>query len=355
MTPPKTPIPYYSEPTDDDDEAQHRFDATFDNDPFPDIPCALLNSSDLYDYVRATGMVCPFSTDLLKSASYGAKIGTTCIFWDGKGKLVDKSLAETEVFTLPPNSIAFISTKEKFRLPNYIAMRFNLTINNVHRGILLGTGPMVDPGYEGQLLIPLHNLTTNSYRFKAGDSFIWIEFTKTSPYPTWHPDMENLVNTLKLSDQYQPFPKEKKNLNPWDYLNEAYKGSIRSSIPDALESSRKSAQQAKRTTQIFSGAAIVGALGLGAAVFFGGANLLSQLNSRAQHNSELATRASVEIEQLQRRIEELLLKITEESARIRGQLNDQSRTELEGIRNRLTRLNERLGEMERKTSGKNPK
>lgn len=65
--------------------------------------------------------------------------------------------------------------------------------------------------------------------------------------------MDNLVKENKLVGQYKPFPPEKKNLNPWDYLHEAFKGPIRSSIPDALESAKKSAQEAKLTTQILSG------------------------------------------------------------------------------------------------------
>ena len=51
-------------------------------------------------------------------------------------------------FTLEANSIAFVQVEPVFRLPDYIALRFNLKITHVHRGIL-----------------------------------IWIEFTKTSSLP----------------------------------------------------------------------------------------------------------------------------------------------------------------------------
>lgn len=50
----------------------------------------------------------------------------------------------------------------------------------MHRGLLLGTGPIVDPGYWGKLCIPLHNLTDEDHRILQHEGLIWIEFTKTS-------------------------------------------------------------------------------------------------------------------------------------------------------------------------------
>jgi deoxycytidine triphosphate deaminase len=81
---------------------------------------------------------------------------------------------------LEANSITFVETDVEFRLPQYIAMRFNLHIKLVHRGLLLCTGPIVDPGFRGRLLIPLHNLTSQPLTIKQGEKIVWIEFTKTS-------------------------------------------------------------------------------------------------------------------------------------------------------------------------------
>ena len=58
------------------------------------------------------------------------------------------------------------------RLPNYIAVQFNLRITHVHRGLLLGTGPLVDPGFHGKILIPLHNLTSEKYIIRADEGLI---------------------------------------------------------------------------------------------------------------------------------------------------------------------------------------
>jgi deoxycytidine triphosphate deaminase len=220
-------------------DAKERFRRTAQCDPFPEIPAALLNSSDFYNYVSATGMVFPFEENQSKSASYAVRVGQKAIYWDGDDILGEIALKSGQTFKVPPNSIVYIKTKETFRLPTYIAMRFNLKINNVHRGILLGTGPLVDPGYEGHLLIPLHNLTTNTYYFHEGDTFVWAEFTKVSPYSDWDPACGARYVDYHLHAKYVPFPKEKKNLTEWQYLSEAHPGSVRSSISDTIASVRR--------------------------------------------------------------------------------------------------------------------
>lgn len=277
-----------------DDEAEQRHFVTVNVDPFPSILPALLNSSDIFDYVRRTGMVYPFDPAKLKSASYEGKIGKNLIYWDEKGSLVNKKLGDGEFFELQRNSIAFVTTRETFRLPNYIAVRFNLKINNVHRGLLLGTGPLVDPGFSGNLLIPLHNLTNNNYTFYEGETIIWLEFTKTSPNVLWAPNAEETRSAYQLTGNYRPFPESKKNRDPRLYLDEAYKGDIRSSIPATLNETREFAENAKnsagkselsanrseRITRIYSVAAALSAIVLLLSAFFSITSLIENQNNR---------------------------------------------------------------------------
>jgi deoxycytidine triphosphate deaminase/cell division protein FtsL len=204
-------------------------------DPFPSIPPALLNSADIADYVSATGMIWPFddSEERLKSASYLVDILGKCIYWDDKGAKQVIDLQRGEDFVLKPNSIAFVSLEPMFRLPNYIALRFNLEIRHIHKGLLLGTGPLVDPGYVGKLLVPLHNLTANEYVFKGGDHLIWIEFTKLSPIDQWKESADK-----ERKGQFRGFPDYKNNATDPEYYLEKAVGRgrpIRSSIPLAVE------------------------------------------------------------------------------------------------------------------------
>src|SRR6267143_1404376 len=229
----------YLQLAESDAEADSRFRLTKETDPFPEIAAALLNSADIYDYVRMTGMVHPFNLDKLKSGSYEAAIRGHCIWWDENGSRQEKLLAKvdgTEHFILKANSIAFVQVEPSFRLPDYIALRFNLKISHVHRGILLGTGPLIDPGFEGKLLIPLHNLTTNDYQLKCGSGLIWIEFTKMSALPGADRDKQNSLEVTRRG-AYKEFPADKKWKEPIYYLSNAFDGPIRSSIPEAVRES----------------------------------------------------------------------------------------------------------------------
>jgi deoxycytidine triphosphate deaminase/cell division protein FtsB len=113
----------------------------------------------------------------LRPASYTLRIGDEYIDSDG----VEQHLSEQEEsIVFRKNSIIFVSTKEELELPYYIVARFNLRVNWVYDGILLGTGPQVDPGFEGYLSCPLYNLTDTDIIIKRGEPFATIDFEKTT-------------------------------------------------------------------------------------------------------------------------------------------------------------------------------
>jgi deoxycytidine triphosphate deaminase len=235
-----------------EEEAKARFEKYKSKDPFPSIKPSLLNSADISDYVAETGMIVPFYKDKLKPASYEVKLLGKVIYWDANGKRHAFDHEEGKTFTLEKNSIAFVTPEPTFRLPDYIALRFNLKITYVERGILLGTGPLVDPGFEGKLLVPLHNLTNNDYTIKGGEGFIWVEFTKISKFKQWTAGAQE----LNRSGKYIPFPDRKKYLRPENLIEKALQGqdsdSIRSSIPLAMmeaEESAKGASESAKTVQ----------------------------------------------------------------------------------------------------------
>lgn len=170
-----------------DNEAKRRYEQFFSKDPYPEIEAALLNSADIFQYVAKTGMIYPFDLDKLQGASYEVAIRGTIIWWDEEKKEehIEQLVKPGDSFKLEPNSIAFVTLEPMFRIPDYMALRFNLKIVHVYKGLLLGTGPLVDPGFVGRLSIPLHNLTANTYIFHAGEGIIQMEFTKLSRNDIW--------------------------------------------------------------------------------------------------------------------------------------------------------------------------
>ena len=234
-------------------EALNRYEKYKSLDCFPKIAPALLNSADIKAYVKQTGMIYPFDEGELQSASYKVKIAGKIVYWkyndcnenskQGIEKF-EKELGEGDYFDLQPNSIAFVTMEPEFHIPVYLALRFNLKIKHIYKGLLLGTGPLVDPGFEGRLSIPLHNLTNNTYRFKYGDTLITMEFTKLSPNAKWLLESPSTGHSEMF--KYEEMPASR-DVNT--YIEKALDSdrlpSVISSIPDAIYDSRKQAREAR--------------------------------------------------------------------------------------------------------------
>ena len=230
--------------------AQARYEKYYSKDPFPDIQSALLNSADIYNYVAATGMIFPFYPEKLSGASYEVAIGEKVVWWDEqKQEVHEEDLSKPgSFFKLEPNSIAFVMLEPTFRIPDYMALRFNLKIVHVYKGLLLGTGPLVDPGFVGKLSIPLHNLTANTYTFKHGDSLIQMEFTKLSPNAVWKNDD---AGRQLIKDSLYKRKWIRKDRTIYDYINRALGESgdvmVRSAIPNNLKKVKDIAEKAQES------------------------------------------------------------------------------------------------------------
>ena len=160
------------------EKAQEKYEKFSKLDPFPEIGDALLNSVDILKYVEAVGMITPFNINRLEGVTYTCHFSGEYHYWDGDKKH-SATLAESDPpLRLRSNSIVYLKIEEEFRIPHYLIFRYNLEVSHVYKGLLLGTGPIVDPGFTGHLYIPLHNLTSNEYEIKKGASLITLEFTK---------------------------------------------------------------------------------------------------------------------------------------------------------------------------------
>ncbi len=242
-------------------DAALRFAKYKSTDPLPDVAPALLNTADLLAYIALTGMIWPFGSDpaqpanTLKPASCAVAAGGLYVYWtdpaDGSSRprKVTGDLKDRDVLALERNSIVYLTLAPEFRLPDYIAARFNLKIRDIYRGLLVGTGPLVDPGFTGRLSIPIHNLTSNQYELVAGEPLVWMEFTKLSPNERWNPRHKRPVAAPETA--YVPFPENKgRRRDIYDYLRHANADQpIRSSIPELVGQTQKSAQAAQELAQ----------------------------------------------------------------------------------------------------------
>lgn len=290
-----------------DEEAAARFSATRSSDPLPKVLPSLLNTADLLDYIAKTGMIYPFapSPDMAKSlkpASCAIPFAGRVIWWDpltpdstrsDGPRRFDEVLERGHVLKLPRNSIVYLTLEPYFRMPYYIAGRFNLAINQIYRGLLVGTGPLVDPGFQGRLSVPIHNLTGNDYELTAGDPLVWMEFTKVSPHRRWAADARAAGNP------YVPFPDAKirgrRDLD--DYLKAASSKPIASSIPEEVGTVKRAADEAKEAandaaarTALLQKAGVAGAIVAGITVVAAIAALVLPVISQVRDEGKEALR-----------------------------------------------------------------
>jgi len=199
-------------------------------DPFPNILPSLLNSKDIVKYILTTGMIDPFTPNNLRGATYTCEFSGEYIFWDEERIKHKHKLSTNERLIIKPNSIVFLGIKQMFNIPEYMVLRFNLRVRNAYKGLLLGTGPIIDPGYTGNLFIPLHNLTSNKYYIKSNAALIDVEFTKLSFNSTWilkNDNLKNMIDSFKFdSVPYIPKPfTSKRDTEKYDkYIEESLVG-----------------------------------------------------------------------------------------------------------------------------------
>ena len=146
-------------------------------DPEPDVR-GILRSDRIEAYVRKYQLLVDandFKETNLKPASYTLTLGMKYYL---DGEIFD--IGSGNYLLLPPNSYVIAGIKEKIMLPHWCAARFGLRVVYVYKGLLMGAGPQVDPGFEGYLGCPLHNLTDRPIKIRQGEPVAWIDFAKTS-------------------------------------------------------------------------------------------------------------------------------------------------------------------------------
>lgn len=289
------------------------------------IPPSLLSAEHVREYVMATGLISPFheggKKKRLKKASYEGKIGEKAYKFENGG-LVRVPFFEG-CLRVEANSITFVECNLDFRLPEYIGLRFNLQIRHVHRGLLLGTGPLIDPGYWGKLCIPLHNLTSKDYLIPLTEGLIWIEFTKTTS------NLKNPSEAIGVNPGTQGFWHiedfiMKASRHFMDEGSSPIQSSIPESVSEANKNSKDAIEQAGRTksdVRRLEGIGVIAILGLliacGAILFSAFSAMQAQIAMSKSYVDD-ARKSLEDIAKKDKEIDGLKLQLGELQSAIRG-------------------------------------
>ncbi len=150
-----------------------------------------------------------FSNSNLQPASYDARLGEESITSSQREKI---NPAKKGLLTIPAGDFALVTTHERFEMPTDIAGHIGLRSHYSKKGLALLSGPQIDPGFRGVLVIGLSNLSPRDITIPYKEKFCTIEFYKlaekaTVPYGGEYQnqtgispqDLENLVEAQGMT------------------------------------------------------------------------------------------------------------------------------------------------------------
>lgn len=136
----------------------------------------ILNHQDIIKTQNDGGIaIAPFEEKQVQSATYDLRVGKQGATTSTK-KLID--IQDVGYITLEPGDFGVVIVLEEIRLGPQYAARFGLRSKFARKGLIATTGPQIDPGYHGRLIIGLTNLTPKPVSVSYNDDFVSIEFHK---------------------------------------------------------------------------------------------------------------------------------------------------------------------------------
>jgi len=150
-----------------------------------------------------------FDERSIQPASYDMRLGEEAITSSRREKLKP---AEKGLLTISPGDFALVTTHEVISLPTTIAGHIGLRSAYAKKGLVLLSGPQIDPGFSGVLVIGLSNLSPRDVVIPYKAPFCTVEFFRletaaTMPYCGEYQDqsgisasdMQNLVEAQGMT------------------------------------------------------------------------------------------------------------------------------------------------------------
>jgi deoxycytidine triphosphate deaminase len=136
----------------------------------------VLSDSEIEAEVQAGRLIAKetFDKASLEASSYDVRVGLLGVV-GGEGKVVN--LAEHPI-ELGPGAYCGVISQERLRLPPHILARIGSKRTLSYEGVILLTGTVVDPGYDGHLLFGLYNASQRRVWIRQSRKICNIVFEK---------------------------------------------------------------------------------------------------------------------------------------------------------------------------------
>ncbi len=119
----------------------------------------------------------PFDPNQVEPASYDIRVGNWAFTSSSKEKL---NLSEKGVVIVEPGEFAVVESRERVELDRRTAAQLGLRSEFARRGLLVLSGPQIDPGFKGVLVVRLINLAPKRIALGYETPFLTAQFFRLS-------------------------------------------------------------------------------------------------------------------------------------------------------------------------------
>jgi deoxycytidine triphosphate deaminase len=180
----------------------------------------VLTDTQIQDAVERNWLISKdtFQPSSLEAASYDVRVGTKGVI-GGEGVEID---LRRQAMELGPGAYGGIISYEKLTLPESVCARIGSKRALAYEGVILLTGTIVDPGYEGFLLFGVYNASQRRVIIRYNKKLCNIVFERLAKPP------ERLAPTdpsLKIGNFPDAFLDRMANMEvlPWMQISERVK------------------------------------------------------------------------------------------------------------------------------------
>lgn len=129
-------------------------------------------------------IIAPFEESSLQPASYDFRIGRAAFVSSAKEKI---DVSQKGLIVIEPGDFAVLETLERVEVGRQIAAMLGLRSEYARQGLLMLSGPQIDPGFRGVLVIRVINLAPKPVAFPYEAAFLTAQFFRlaepvTRPY-----------------------------------------------------------------------------------------------------------------------------------------------------------------------------
>lgn len=119
----------------------------------------------------------PFDSARVEPASYDIRVGNRAFASSSKEIVV---LSEKGVLIIEPGEFAVLESRERVELDRSTAAQLGLRSEYARQGLLMLSGPQIDPGFKGILVVRVVNLAPKRVALPHEAPFLTVQFFRLS-------------------------------------------------------------------------------------------------------------------------------------------------------------------------------